>query len=36
MSKTVNKSKSDIKEIVMNAANKAIADEIFPAGTELP
>ena len=36
MSKTVNKSKSDIKEIVMNAANKAIADGIFPADAELP
>ena len=36
MSKTVNKSKSDIKEIVMNAANKAIDDGIFSADAELP
>ncbi|MBQ2815311.1 MAG: arginine--tRNA ligase [Clostridia bacterium] len=36
MSKTVNKSKSDIKEIVMNAAKKAMADGIFSADAELP
>lgn len=36
MSKTVNKSKSDIKEIVMSAAGRAVADGLFSADALLP
>ena len=36
MSKTVNKAKDDIKEIILSAAGRAISDGVFDANSALP